>query len=84
MVIHAKLASAKRIALLLFFFLLFVLVFIYLFNFFLLFVYLVHRDGCAVLNGFFYAEQFKDVFSEIQNMLNGPGWSRRDHDGIQY
>ena len=60
------------------------LVFIYLFNFFLLFVYLVHRDGCAVLNGFFYAEQFKDVFSEIQNMLNGTGWSRRDHAGIQY
>ena len=28
---------------------------------------------------FFYAEQSKDVFPDIQNMLNGPGWSRRDH-----
>ena len=35
--------------------------------------------GCADLNGFFYAEQSNDVFSEIQNMLNAPGWSRRDH-----
>ena len=31
------------------------------------------------MNGFFYVEQSNDVFSEIQNMLNAPGWSRRDH-----
>ena len=32
---------------------------------------MVHSDGCADLNGFFNADQSKDVFSsEKQNMLN--------------
>ena len=68
-ILPAKLASAKCIAVL------FIVSFIYLFICF----FLVHRDGCADLNGFFYAEQSKGVFSVIQNMLNAPGWSRRDH-----
>ena len=84
MVIPTKLASTKCIAVFFCFFV-YCLFCIYLFIYLLIcFFYCLFNwsTEMAVLTFtcFFYAEQSKDVFSsEIHNMLNGPGWSRRDH-----
>ena len=79
MEIPAKLASAKCIAEFFFNCLFFVFVFIYLFIY--LFVCLLVCFLALLIehDGFFYAEQSKDVFSSEIHMLNGPEWSKRDH-----
>ena len=86
MVIPAKITSAKCIAMFVFCFVyLFIHLFTYLFVCQLVFYFFIvclagsQRWLCFEHDDFFYTEQAKDVFSEIHNILNCPGWSRRGH-----
>ena len=81
MVLPAKLASAKCIAV--FFLLLFFLFYLFIYLFVVVFFYCLFNWSTEMAVLTWMASSMlsnpNDVFSEIQNMLNAPGWSRRDH-----
>ena len=80
MVLPAKLASAKCIAVFFCccFFVLFIYLFICCFFFYCLFNWSTEMAVLTSMASSMLSNP-NDVISEIQNMLNAPGWSRRDH-----